>query len=73
MKKNMNILALEDVTDPRNIGSVIRTCAAFGLDGLIINERTFPSKSKVLYKSSSGGIEYLPIFKVSNIKNAFKF
>ena len=71
-KKNMNILALEDVTDPRNIGSVIRTCAAFGLDGLIINERTFPSKSKVLYKSSSGGIEYLPIFKVSNIKNAFK-
>ena len=72
-KKNMNIIALEEVTDPRNIGSIIRSAVAFKIDGIIVKERSFPSKSKLLYKSASGGVEHIKIFKVSNVNTALKF
>ena len=72
-KQNINIIALEEVTDPRNIGSIIRTAVAFNIDGLIVKERSFPSKSKLLYKSASGGAEHVKIFKVSNINTALKY
>ena len=71
--KNINFVALEDVTDPRNIGSIIRSAVAFNVDGIIVKERSFPSKSKLLYKSASGGVENLNIFKVSNINTALRF
>ena len=73
IKKNINLIALEDVTDPRNIGSIIRSAVAFGIDGIIVKERSFPSKSKLLYKSASGGAEHIKIFKVSNINTALRF
>ena len=72
-KKNINLIALEDVTDPRNIGSIIRSAVAFNIDGIIVKERSFPSKSKLLYKSASGGIEHIKIFKVSNINTTLRF
>ena len=72
-KKNVNIIALEEVTDPRNIGSIIRSAVAFNIDGIIVKERSYPSKSKLLYKSASGGIEHVKIFRVSNINTALKF
>ena len=71
--RNINLIASEDVTDPRNIGSIIRSAVAFSIDGIIVKERSFPSKSKLLYKSASGGTEYLRIFKVSNINTSLKF
>ena len=72
-KQNLNFIALEEVTDPRNIGSIIRSAVAFDIDGIIVKERSFPSKSKLLYKSASGGTEHIKIFKVSNINTALKF
>ena len=72
-KQNINLIALEEVTDPRNIGSIIRSAVAFNMDGLIVKERSFPSKSKLLYKSASGGTEYIKIFKVSNLNTSLKF
>jgi 23S rRNA (guanosine2251-2'-O)-methyltransferase len=72
-KKYINLLALDEVTDPRNIGSIIRSAVAFNLDGLIVKERSFPSKSKLLYKSASGGAEHLKIFKVANLNTSLKF
>ena len=72
-KNNINVIALEEVTDPRNIGSIIRSAVAFNIDGIIVKERSFPSKSKLLYKSASGGTEHIKIFKVSNINTALKF
>ena len=71
--KNINLIALEEVTDPRNIGSIIRSAASFNIDGLIIKERSFPSESKLLYKSASGCMEHFNIFEVSNISTALKF
>ena len=72
-KKNITLLALEDVTDPRNIGSIIRSAVAFNIDGLIIKERVFPSESKLLYKSASGSMEHINIFEVSNINTILKY
>ena len=72
-KKNINLIALEEVTDPRNIGSIIRSAVAFNIDGLIVKERSFPSKSKLLYKSASGGTEHIKIFKVSNLNTTLTY
>ena len=71
--KNLNLLALEEVTDPRNIGSIIRSAVAFNIDGLIVKERSFPHRSKLLYKSASGGTEHLKIFRVSNINSTLRY
>jgi 23S rRNA (guanosine2251-2'-O)-methyltransferase len=70
---NINFVALEDVTDPRNIGSIIRSSASFNLNGIIVKERSFPSESKLLYKSASGCMEYINIFEVPNIGTTLKF
>ena len=72
-KKNITFVALEEVTDPRNIGSIIRSAASFDIDGIIVAERSYPSQSKLLYKSASGCIELLNIFEVSNINTALKY
>jgi 23S rRNA (guanosine2251-2'-O)-methyltransferase len=70
---NINLIALEEVTDPRNIGSIIRSAVAFNIDGIIVKERSFPSKSKLLYKSASGGTEHIKLFQVSNVNTTLKF
>ncbi len=72
-KINLTFVCLDEVTDPRNIGSIIRSAASFKIDGLIIKERHFPEESKLMYKSSSGSLEHLNIFKVSNINTTLKF
>ena len=72
-KKNISLACLDGVTDPRNIGSIIRSAASFSIDGLIVKERVFPSDSKLMYKAASGSMEYLNIFQVSNINSTLKF
>ena len=72
-KANITLVALEEVTDPRNIGSIIRSATSFNIDGLIVKERSFPSESKLLYKSASGCIEHINIFEVSNISTTLKY
>ena len=71
-KNNLTFVCLDEVTDPRNIGSLIRSAASFNIDGLIIKERQFPSDSKLMYKAASGCMEHLNIFKVSNINSTLK-
>ena len=72
-RNNMNLVALDDVTDTRNIGSIIRSAASFNIDGIIVKERSFPSESKLLYKSASGCMELINIFEVPNINTSLKF
>ncbi|WP_440697413.1 23S rRNA (guanosine(2251)-2'-O)-methyltransferase RlmB [Candidatus Pelagibacter sp. HIMB1709] len=71
-KKNLTFVCLDEVTDPRNIGSLIRSAASFNIDGLIIKERHFPRDSKLMYKSASGCMEHVKIFQVSNINSTLK-
>ena len=70
---NLTFVCLDEVTDPRNIGSLIRSAASFRIDGIIVKERHFPSESKLLYKSASGCVEQLNIFQVSNINTTLKY
>ena len=72
-KKSIILVALEEVTDPRNIGSIIRSATSFNIDGIIIKSRSFQSESKLLYKSASGSMEYMNIFEVSNINTTLKY
>jgi len=71
-KNNITFVCLDGVTDPRNIGSVIRSAASFNIDGIIVKERHFPSDSKLMYKAASGAIEHINIFEVSNINSTLK-
>ena len=70
---NITLACLDEVTDPRNIGSIIRNAASFNIDGIIIKERHFPADSKLMYKSASGCMEHVNIFEVSNINTSLKF
>ena len=72
-KNNLTLVCLNEVTDPRNIGSIIRSAASFNIDGLIFKERHYPSNSKLMYKTSSGSIEHINIFTVSNINTTLKY
>ena len=71
-KKDFTLVCLDGVTDPRNIGSLIRSAASFGINGIIVKERHYPNESKLLYKSASGSIEYMNVFEVSNINSTLK-
>ncbi len=71
-KKNITFVCLDGVTDPRNIGSVIRSAASFNIDGIIVKERQFPNESKLMYKAASGAMEYINIFEVANINSTLK-
>ena len=72
-KNNLTLVCLDEITDPRNIGSIIRSAASFNIDGLIFKERHFPEDSKLMYKSSSGCMERINIFTVSNINTTLKY
>ncbi len=71
-KNKLTFVCIDEVTDPRNIGSLVRSAASFNIDGLIVKERQFPSDSKLMYKSASGSMEHLNIFEVSNINSTLK-
>ena len=71
-KNNLTLACLDEVTDSRNIGSLIRSAASFNIDGLIVKERHFPKESKLMYKSASGCMEHINIFEVSNINSTLK-
>ena len=70
--KISNIVALDGITDPRNIGSIIRSAVAFDYDAILINKKDFNSKSFVMYKAASGAIENIIFIETSNIINEIK-
>ena len=72
-RNNITFAVLEEVTDPRNIGSIIRSATSFNINGIIIKEKSFPSESKLLYKSASGCMDLINIFEVSNISSTLKY
>jgi len=71
-KNNLTFVCIDEVTDPRNIGSLIRSASSFHIDGLIVKERQFPSDSKLMYKAASGCMEHINIFEVSNVNSTLK-
>ena len=67
-----NLIALDGITDTRNVGSIIRNSVAFNIDGIIVNKKEINQDSQAMYKAASGAMENIKIFPVSNITNYIK-
>ncbi|SDI95852.1 23S rRNA (guanosine2251-2'-O)-methyltransferase [Frankineae bacterium MT45] len=66
------LVALDGVTDPRNLGAVIRSAVAFGADGVILPERRAASVTAVAWRTSAGTAARIPVAKVTNLVRALK-
>jgi len=66
------IVALDGVTDPRNLGAIIRSAAAFGVAGVIIPERRSAAMTAAAWKTSAGAAARMPVAQVTNLNRAIE-
>ena len=64
------ILVLDQITDPQNIGSIMRSCALFNCMGMVVSRDNSPELTPSLLKAASGAAELVNYFKVTNIRRS---
>lgn len=69
---NKSVLILDQVSDPHNVGAILRSSAAFDVGALIVTDRNAPAESGVMAKAASGALEIIPLIAVGNLVQAIE-
>lgn len=69
---NQIVIILDQVSDPHNVGAIIRSAAAFGVKAIVMTNRNAPEETGTLAKSASGALELVPIIRSPNLFQAIE-
>jgi 23S rRNA (guanosine2251-2'-O)-methyltransferase len=69
---NIRVAVLDQISDPHNIGAIIRSAAAFDISAVILTEDNSPTENAIIAKSASGGLEVVKIIRITNLSASIK-